>query len=321
MGRYYKATGLALGALALALLALQLLTAARLARRVATMIGFLPKMRAGDDGGGLPADGTGDELAALRDALAASAARLAEAREEQERLIANAAHELRTPLTVMRTELDLALRRERPAAELRDALAAVRADVERLGGLATELLDLQAVRHLGFGRRDGDLGDVAREACAAIRTLADAQGVALEVAAPAEAAARFDERALRQAVDNLIGNALRYAPRGSTVTVSVTREDGRWRLAVADRGPGIPAAEAERVFQPFQRLEAGSTGGGLGLTIVREVARRHGGDAWVELSHQPGAMLCIAIPDAAAGAPEPAAPRGEAYRRPSGDGL
>lgn len=297
MARYYRATGLALGGLALALMVLQLTIAGRLARRVTTMIGFLPRMRAGDDGGGLPADPGRDELAALRDALRASAARLAEARDEQDRLIANAAHELRTPLTVMRTELDLALRRERTPDELREALVAVRADADRLGVLASEMLDLQAVRHLGFGRRDGDLGDLAREACAAIRTLAEAHDVALVVTAPDDAAARFDERAIRQAVDNLLGNALRHAPRGSTVDLAITRQAEGWRLAVSDHGPGIPADEAERVFEPFQRLGASRGGGGLGLTIVREVARRHGGHAWVERDHGPGAMVCIFLPD------------------------
>lgn len=293
MVRFYTATLSAVGILTLVLLSIQIVVARRLAGRIEEMTSFLPRLRDGDTS--LPADPSGDELAALREMLREVSVRLAEARAEQDRLLASAAHELRTPLTVLRTECDLALRKQRSVDELRAALQAVRDDVDRLGSLAGALLDLQAVRHLGFDRKEGDLGDLAREACAGLRTVADAHQVELRVRVEGPARARFDERALRQAVDNLLGNALKHAPRGSTIEVVVARRGDRWQLAVEDAGPGVPVTEAERIFEPFQRSGPG-TGAGLGLAIVREVAARHGGRAYVDTSHPPpGARFVVEI--------------------------
>jgi signal transduction histidine kinase len=292
MARFYGATLSAVGALALVLLSIQVVVARRLAQRIEVMTSFLPRLRDGDTT--LPADPGRDELAALRDVLREVAVRLAEARAEQDRLLASAAHELRTPLTVLRTEVDLALRKQRSNDELREALREVRDDVDRLGKLAGALLDLQAVRHLGFDRTSGDLGALVREASAGLRTVAEARRIELAIHADAEAPARFDERALRQAVDNLLGNALKHAPAGSTVDLRVTRQTTGWQIAVSDHGPGVPASEAERIFEPFQRAAPG-VGAGLGLAIVREVAHRHGGRAWLDTSYADGARFVLEI--------------------------
>lgn len=294
LSRFYRATFLALGALALCLLVVQIVVARRMAARVDVMTAFLPRL---DEGAvGLPPDPIRDELGALRETLRSVAQRLCEAKGEQDRLLASAAHELRTPLTVIRTEIDLALRRDRPSEELRDALRSVRAEVQRLAELAGALLDLQAVRHLGFARSDGDLGALLREAASALSNVAEAAEVELRIVGVARAPARYDERALRQAIDNVIGNALKHAPRSTTVEVSLERAAERWVIAVSDQGPGIPAAEAERVFEPFHRVSPTGAGAGLGLAIVREVVERHGGRAFVDLAHAPGARLVIEIP-------------------------
>ena len=285
--RFYRETLTAVGVLTLVLLAIQLVVARRLARRIEVMTSFLPRLRDGDTS--LPADPSRDELGALREMLREVSVRLADARAEQDRLLASAAHELRTPLTVLRTECDLALRKQRSTDELREALKAVRDDVDRLGKLAGALLDLQAVRHLGFDRKDGDLGALVREACGHLRTVADAHDVSLRVHVDGPAPARFDERALRQAIDNLLDNALKHAPRGTVIDVTVSRlpvadtarDSAGWQIIVEDRGPGVPLDQAERIFEPFQRAGPGS-GTGLGLAIVREVAARHGGRAYVD---------------------------------------
>lgn len=300
MIRFYTATLSATAVLALVLFSLQLAFARRLARRIDVMAAFLPRLRDGDTS--LPADPSGDELGALNATLRHVAVRIAEARAEQDRLLASAAHELRTPLTVLRTEVDLALRKERTPEQLRDALRAVRDDVDRLGALAGALLDLQAVRHFGFDRKLGDLAELVREAAAGLRTVAEARGVELRVEARPPASARFDERALRQALDNLLGNALKHAPAGTVVDVRLSRAKDRWQLSVADRGPGVSADDAERIFEPFQRSDSGP-GAGLGLAIVREVAQRHGGRAWVDASYDAGARFVLELgPDAEAGA-------------------
>lgn len=295
MVRFYGTTLAAVGVLAIVLLSIQAVVARRLARRIDAMTSFLPRLRDGD-GVSLPTDPTGDEIAALREVLRDVAKRLAEARVEQDRLLASAAHELRTPLTVLRTEVDLALRKQRSSEELREALRAVLADVDRLGKLAAALLDLQAVRHLGFDRKTGDIAELVREACAGMRTVADARQIELRVSCEGPVTARFDERALRHAVDNLLDNALKHAPPGSTVLLSVERRaGGGLQIAVTDRGAGVSESDAERIFEPFQRASTTGGGAGLGLAIVREVAHRHDGRVWLDPSYRDGARFVLEV--------------------------
>jgi signal transduction histidine kinase len=105
----------------------------------------------------------------------------------------------------------------------------------------------------------------------------------------------FDAHGIRQAIDNLLSNAIRFGPAGRPVVVSVERADGVVRIAVKDEGPGIREAERERIFQPFERGEKRGAGAGLGLAIVREVARGHGGRAYVAAG-APGAEVIIELP-------------------------
>lgn len=295
MSRFYRATAISLLALGLLLFAVQLMVARKLAARVHVMTAFLPRLRDGETN--LAEDPVRDELGALRETIREVALRLAEARLEQDRLLGSAAHELRSPLTVIRTEIDLALRRERSPEALREALRMVRGEVLRLAELAGALLDLQAVRHVGFARTDGDLAHLVREAVRAMSGIAETAGIELRVRADEHALAQFDERAMRQAIDNLLGNALKYAPPTTVVETSIERTADRWVIAVTDQGPGIPAAAVEEVFEPFHRLSATGSGAGLGLAIVREVLHRHGGSASVDLTHTPGARIVLELPD------------------------
>lgn len=278
---------------AIGLGAVQARQAQRLSRRVTEMAAALPHIRGGDLEWRLPADTTGDEIAALRVALSESMDRLRAARDAQERLIANAAHELRTPLGVMRMELDLALRRERSAEELRGALEEARGEVDRLAALAKRLLDLASFGGVGFALVEGNVVDVLAEAAAGCGAVAHEKGIAIAVEAPREIEARFDRSALRQAIDNLLSNALRFAPAGSTIELRAAREEGRVKLTVRDEGPGVPEDEAKKIFEPFYRRDR-EGGAGLGLAIVAEIARRHGGHAYLAPSAK-GATFVIEI--------------------------
>jgi signal transduction histidine kinase len=102
--------------------------------------------------------------------------------------------------------------------------------------------------------------------------------------------------ALRQAVDNVLSNALRYAPAGTAIEVRLARAGDAWRLTVRDFGPGIPPAELQQVFAPFHRLDRGG-GAGLGLAIVAEVLRDHGGSAEAQRpEHGSGALVVLTLP-------------------------
>lgn len=278
----------------LLLLGLQRLVAMRLARRLGALSAHLDLIRGGQLDQSPPADLGQDEIAALREVLAATTRELKGARAAQERLVADAAHELRTPLTLMRTTLDLALRRERSADELRQALLDARAEVDRLARLATALLDMATVgsaAELSLG----DLAGVVEEAADAARASAEERGVWLEVKAEKPALALLNGAALRQALDNIISNALRFAPKGTPIVISLVGEAQKWMLSVRDFGPGIPAESRQDIFAPFHRMDV-LGGAGLGLAIVREVMRHHRGTVAAAAPDGAGALLVLEFP-------------------------
>lgn len=235
-----------------------------------------------------------DEIEVLHNAIADAAERLKLASDARGRVLAHAAHELRTPLSLMRTEIDLALRRERSAAELRDALTGVRAEVDRLSALATGLLDLERLRcPTAFAPRPTDLGALVEEAVARFR--AGAPDVVVEARAPSGVVVALDEQMVRMAVDNLVGNAVKHSPKGATVAVEVERVGDRVRVAVEDEGPGVPEEERARIFEPFYRAPGAPQGTGLGLAIVGEIAALHRGSIAIASGHKGGARFVLEL--------------------------
>jgi signal transduction histidine kinase len=221
----------------------------------------------------LPVPDGRDEVHRLAVTLNGMLDRLAESRRRQRSFVSDAAHELRSPVTVLRTELEVAQRAgERVDPE--DLLPEVR----RLGRLVSDLLLLARGDEAGkLSRRvPVDVADVAREVAA------ERSGGRVPVRARVAGAAvvEGDPDALRRVLANLVDNAVRHA--ASRVVVEVGAPDGgRVLVRVLDDGPGIPAADRERVFHRFARLDDARTrdggGAGLGLAIVRELVRLHGG--------------------------------------------
>lgn len=299
MALYWRATlGLVVVTVAL-LFFLQWVQAGRMSRRIADMTGQLPEWRGGALSWRLPPDPTGDEIADLRVALAEAMERLRLARDAQERLIGNAAHELRTPLGLMRTEMDLALRKERSAEELREALSEARKEVNRLSTLAARLLDLAALGKVTWEVAPGDLAMVVCDALDAYEAEAEVREIKLALTAPDNAPASFEAHTMRQAIDNLLTNALAHAPDGSTIFVEITSSMNHWRVKIRDQGPGVTPEDNDRIFEPFYRgsKEKQGQGAGLGLSIVREIMRRHGGMVTLERAEGSGATFVLELPD------------------------
>ncbi|MBL8941328.1 MAG: HAMP domain-containing histidine kinase, partial [Archangium sp.] len=232
---------------------------------------------------------------AVHEVLGQATERLQAVRDSRERLLADAAHELRTPLSLMRTRLDLALRRERTSDELKTALFETREEVVRLAELAGRLLDTAAATRGPIVREPTDLHSLLNESVMASKPLAAQRQVTVVLEGPPAFVVSAHAVSIRQAVDNLLSNALKFAPDGSRVAVKLDRVGELVRIAVIDEGSGIPEAEREAIFEPFHRVRGGPPGTGLGLAIVREVARRHGGRAFVAPT-SPGAEVVIEFP-------------------------
>jgi signal transduction histidine kinase len=291
-----------LGALGLVLVMLLLLFLERrharwLAGRVERLAAHMGRIQRGDLSVDPPEDSDLDVLGELRASVAEATERLREARQVQERLVAGAAHELRTPLAAMRATLDVTLRRPRSPEALRSALEELRLEVLRLDERATDLLDLAALRERERSLVRSDLRQLADESVRRFKAEADERGVRLEVDGDASAPADLVPDLVRRAIDNLLRNALGFAPRGSRVRLDVRRRGAGFALRVEDEGPGVAEAHRASLFLPFHRVDRRRPGTGLGLALVKDVAELHGGRASLE-GGPPGAVFCVWLPAA-----------------------
>jgi len=227
----------------------------------------------------LPVSGSGDELDRLGETLNAMLDRIERSLEAERAFAADASHELRTPLAILRGELELALRRDRPPEELRAMIATALEEAERLSRLADELL---ALARADAGRLE--LAPEPLDASALLEATRDrfagqAGDRPIAVDAPPGLTLHGDRARLEQALGNLTDNALRHGAGG--LTLRARRADSAIELAVADEGPGVDPAFAAHAFERFRRADRarGPGGTGLGLAIVRSIAEAHGGSA------------------------------------------
>jgi signal transduction histidine kinase len=242
--------------------------------------------------------GPDDELRRLADTFDEMLGRLDEAFESQRRFIHEASHELRNPLAVIRTNLDVCLSDPDATVEdLRRTGEIVRKSTERMARLVDDLLVYARQGTLSLERSRFDAAELVAEAAEEFATTAAERHIRLEVQAPAGLWVDGDRLALRQALANLLANAVRVSPAGSTIRVSAGAQPPWVWMAVQDEGPGIAPEDAERVFQRFWRGDGpgGAADGrsGLGLTIVRQIAEAHGGQ--VKLASEPGRGAAFAL--------------------------
>ena len=212
------------------------------------------------------------------------------------RFAALVVHELRSPLAAMVGAARM-LRARWPELDdaQRESLLALLADesgrVERLLG---DLQDASRVAAGGFAYEfaEVDVGDLVEEAVAAARATGSDVSARLEGPLPL---VRGDADRLRQALDNLIGNAVRVSPPGAEVQVGAERHDGAVRITVTDGGPGVAAADRERIFEAFE--QAGNRpGAGLGLHVARTIAEAHGGTVELDSTPGEGATFALVLP-------------------------
>jgi two-component system OmpR family sensor kinase len=252
------------------------------------------ELEARDAGGGLTVPKANDEIGRLASTLNDLLARLHDAVERERAFVADAGHELRTPLTVLRGELELARRPGRSREELVETVVVASEETERLIRLADDLLGLaREETGTAMHRSSFDLMQVLEDAVARVRSVASENDVRIAVEGSSPLLVSADRDRIRQAVDNVLVNALRFAPRGTVISISVSSDDGQTTIRILDEGPGFSVELLPFVFERFRRGDQARTravvadvavgettvGAGLGLAIVRSVLRSHGGEA------------------------------------------
>ena len=245
-----------------------------------------------------------DEVGDLTLAFNHMAKELREVDEHKEQFFSQISHELRNPLTAIRASAQLLLRR--PADTLdakgRHWVESIDASVDRLLSLVTRILDLNRLRAGVFPleRHPLELDKVVARALDVLGAQAEEHEVRLESRSTGlDFAITADEDGLTQIILNLVGNAIKFTPSGGSVRVHVTDAGTHLELAVRDDGPGIPAADIHRVFEPYQQAHRGRKGSGLGLAIVKELVSAHGGTIAVDSEEGKGTCMTVSLPKAA----------------------
>ncbi|WP_374557201.1 sensor histidine kinase [Thermomonas sp.] len=275
------------------------LTSRWVSRRLRSLDATAARVGAGELGLRVPLDRSGDAFDQLAQRFNAMLDRIEELLEGVRHATDHIAHDLRTPLTRLRNRLE-DLRQHAPEAASRQGLAQALAETDQLLQAFAALLRLARIE-----AQPADATAPALDLRGLIDDAADMYGpVAAErglriVQAGGAATVRGDRDQLFQLVVNLLDNALKHAPPGSDVELALDATPEGVRLQVADRGTGIPVADRDRVFDRFLRLEAhrGTPGVGLGLSLVRAIARHHGGRVAL-LDNAPGLRVVVLLPAA-----------------------
>jgi heavy metal sensor kinase len=232
--------------------------------------------------------------------------RLGASFDRQKRFVADASHELRTPVAILCGETEVALGKDtRTGAEYRETLRILGAESKRLKQIVEDLFTLaraDAGQH-PLLYTDFYLDELAAEGVKNVRTLAAAKEIKVTCQASGEALIRGDETLIRRMLLNLLDNAIKYTPRGGSVSVGCEAQDGSYRLSVKDSGPGIAAELQPRIFERFfradkarSRREEDGGGAGLGLSIGTWIAAAHGGKLELTVSTDEGSVFTVILP-------------------------
>ena len=234
-----------------------------------------------------------DEIGQLASVINDTFARLESSFDQLRRFTADASHELRTPLAVIRGIGENALRETRTLPEYKDAMGSMLEEVDRLMRLVDTLLKLSR----------GDAGTIrlSRDVVSSLGILAEERQQRLQVVAVENVRVSADRLVLRDAITNLIDNAIKYGPLRSTIDVRVGADSDQATVSVTDEGPGIPAEHRDRVFDRFYRVDEGRSrdmgGTGLGLAIAKWAVEANGGQISVE-TMATGSVFRITLPRA-----------------------
>ena len=233
--------------------------------------------------------------------------RLIAANKDKDRYLGIAAHDLRNPLSSMRGLAELMIDTPLEPEQRREFLDTIRRTSDEMLHLVNDLLDTAVIEsgRLSLRRKEEDVAALLKRRVRHLEPHARHKGIALEIDA-SKAGAAIDAARFGQVIDNLISNAIKFSPAGTTVRIALGVEREHLIFSVQDQGPGIPAEERKLLFRSFQRLSAQPTGGekstGLGLAIVKKIVDAHGGTIAVDDAPGGGTRFTVTTPVAAPGA-------------------
>jgi heavy metal sensor kinase len=249
----------------------------------------------------LPVSNPDNEMGRLATVFNATLARLEESFEQMRRFTADVSHELRTPLTAIRSVGEVGLRGRRDEAGYRAVIGSMLEEVDRLAGLVDRLLTLSRAE-TGVAARSIEpiaLKDLAESVVADLAVLAEEKSQQLVIEAHGSPRGGGDRLMVRQALINLVDNAIKFAPAGTAIVIRVVESAADATIDVIDRGPGIAAAAREHIFDRFFRANsapADIVGSGLGLSIAKSAVETSGGTLTLEQTDEHGSTFRIRLP-------------------------
>jgi len=251
----------------------------------------------------LPVDNPNDELGRLATVFNETLTRLESSFEQMRRFTADASHELRTPLTAMRSVGEVGLRGKRDEAAYREIIGSMLEEVDRLSDLVDRLLTMSRADNgqLTLSREPVDLGELVEEVVGQLDVLAEEKQQSLSVEKSGALSWTGDRLVLRQALLNLVDNAIKYTPAGGRITIRAHQSADGVTVEVIDTGPGIPSDLQPRIFDRFYRVDASRSrengGTGLGLSIAKWAVEASGGRLTLETAGGAGSRFRITLPE------------------------
>jgi len=242
-----------------------------------------------------------DELGQLAFAFNGLLGRLSSVLSSQRQFMADASHQLRTPVSVLRTTADVTLRRtHRPEPDYREAITIVTEQAVRLTKLVDAMFVLSRAEAGGRTLRPEPvyLDEIVAECARGLSVIAAERGVRVETTGDTDVAFVGDDDCLRQLFMNLLDNAVAHTRAGGLVTAHTHLTEQQISVRITDQGEGIPAADHERIFERFTRLDQHRPGAGLGLPIARWMAEAHGGTLELDSSSSEGSVFLVTLPRA-----------------------
>lgn len=244
-----------------------------------------------------------DELGLLTRVINSLLSRLEKSFEELKRFTSDASHELRTPLQALKSLGEVALQKNQEANYYREVISNMLEETDRMTGLTQSLLTLSRADagNYKLQKSPTQLHNLLEEVRSLLEILAEEKGQKIVLKANSQILANVDQIIFRQAIMNLVDNAIRYSPNNSEISISLShRNNGDVLIEVSDQGPGIPAEHQSRIFDRFYRIEKSRSrelgGSGLGLSIAKWAVEAHDGRIELESIPERGSIFRIVFP-------------------------